>query len=54
MSGCIPNQEERLNDDPDLKLFIGGLVPDTPGIQLGLPCTPGQFFMGVILFIGTP
>ena len=25
-----------------------------PGIQFRLPCTPGQFFMGVKLFIGTP
>ena len=25
-----------------------------PGIQLSIPCTPGQFFMGAKLFIGTP
>ena len=25
-----------------------------PGIQFRFPCTPGQFFMGAKLFIGTP
>ena len=30
-------------------------IPNYPGIQFRLPCTPpGQFFMGAKLFIGTP